>query len=258
MKRGGQVTIFIIIGIILVAVVAAFFLTRQGIIPEIGVGKETNPSIFLQTCMSDSVQDVLNSLADKGGFVNNQLNKRFRFSEETEYSNISLLCYTKDFYVPCVNQKPMYLSQINNEVKVQTTQIVSDCFDGLTASLEKQNDAVDATYNGFDVVFDEGKIIFKIKSKIILTNAGETKTIENFEIVHPTMFFNLAKITQEIISQEAEYCNFENIGYMAFNPKYNIRKFTTSDSFLIYRVSHRETGEQFKFGVRGCVRPVGL
>jgi hypothetical protein len=257
-KKRGQVTIFIIIAIIIVAGVGLFLMFKGGIIPQIGGKTEENPSVFMQTCMQDSVQDVLNTLANQGGFMENELYKKFRFSEEEDYTDIPLLCYTKDYYVPCINQKPMYISQINQEVKDATALIVQECFDSLTSSLQKKNDAVDVTYNGFEVEFQEGRIVFNIDSRIVLTNSGETEIQESFSIIHPTKFYNLAKVVQEIVSQEAEYCNFENIGFMAFHPEYNIKQFRTSDSILIYRVKHKETGEQFKFAVRGCIRPAGL
>ena len=72
------------------------------------------------------------------------------------------------------------------------------------------------------------------------------------------MFYDLAKLVQEITSQEAKYCSFEYLGFMQFHPEYNIKKFITSDSIIIYRVKAKETNEQFKFAVRGCVRPAGI
>jgi hypothetical protein len=264
MKRGmklnsrGQVTIFIIIAIIIVVGGALFFMFKEGIIPQIGGGLEKDPAIFLQTCMDEPVQDILNTLENQGGFMENELYKKFKFTEEDDYTNIPLLCYTKDYYVPCINQHPMYISEVNQEVKEAVAPIIEDCFDSLTQSLQKQNDAVEVTPNGFEVEFQEDRIIFNIDSKIVLTNAGETTTQEDFKIGHPTMFYNLLKVVQEITSQEAEYCYFENIGYMAFHPEYDIRKFRTGDSILIYRVKDERTEEQFKFAVRGCIRPAGL
>jgi hypothetical protein len=155
MKRGGQVTIFVIVAVILVSVAVLFFIFRNNLSPKIGGSEEVNPSTFMQVCMDSKIQETLETLGNQGGFMENSLYKKFKFSDETEYSNISLLCYTNQFYVPCINQKPMYISQVRDEVKKELSQDMSDCFNSLTLSLQKKYESVDAEYHDFEVVFEE-------------------------------------------------------------------------------------------------------
>jgi hypothetical protein len=78
------------------------------------------------------------------------------------------------------------------------------------------------------------------------------------KIIYSSNFYDLALVAQEIVSQEARFCNFEHLGYMLLYPDFEIDKFRTGDSDTIYTLTHRESGERFRFAVRGCVIPAGF
>ena len=70
--------------------------------------------------------------------------------------------------------------------------------------------------------------------------------------------FDLALIVQEILSQESWYCNFEQNGFMLLYPQYDIEKFRTGDSSIVYTVTDKKTEEFFRFAIRGCAIPPGI
>ena len=72
------------------------------------------------------------------------------------------------------------------------------------------------------------------------------------------MFYDLAVISQEIVSQEAESCNFEILGFMLLNPEFEADRFRTGDSTTIYTIKHKGSEEWFRFAVRSCVIPPGV
>ncbi len=258
MKKRGQVTIFIILGIIVVAAIALFLIFGSKIVPEIGFGKEVNPVPFLDSCIEDKVKASLKTISSQGGYVESSLYKTFKFEGEKDFTDISYLCYTQNYYMSCINQEPMLIQHLKNEIKTDISDEVKTCFDELTSSLEKQNYVVDAKYNGFNIELARGKVIVDIDAELVLTKSGETTKQEDFKIVMPSRFYDLALVVQEIISQEAEYCNFEHVGYMFFYPEFNIDKFGTSDAVIIYTVEHEDSKEKFRFAIRGCVIPAGL
>ena len=73
-----------------------------------------------------------------------------------------------------------------------------------------------------------------------------------------TRFYDLAIVAQEIVSQEARFCNFEQVGYMLIYPEFAITKFRTGKSDTIYTIKSKESGERFRFAVRSCVIPPGF
>jgi hypothetical protein len=90
-----------------------------------------------------------------------------------------------------------------------------------------------------------------------MSRREETKEYEDFEVKISTPLYELAEISMEIVNQEAEFCNFENLGFMIIYPHYDIRK-ENYDGSLIYTVTDLPTGHSFKFAVRTCVLPAGL
>jgi hypothetical protein len=257
--KRGQIVIFIILGIILVAIVALFLIFGKKIIPEIGLVKETSPASFLESCIEDEVKEAVEIISIQGGSANPELYKTFKFEDETDFTNIAYLCYTQNYYLSCINQEPMLITHLKDEIKTDISDEVETCFsDKLTSSLSKQGYTVDAKYKGFDIELTRGKIIIDIDGELVLTKTGETSQREDFRIIVPSRFYDLAIVVQEIISQEAEFCHFEHLGYMLFYPKFNIDKFGTSDSITIYTVEHEDSKERFRFAVRTCVIPPGL
>src|SRR4030042_2093178 len=236
MKKKGQVTIFIIIAVVIVSAIVTFFIFKGGILPQIGEKPEENPSPFLESCIKDKVKEAAEIISMQGGYISNTLYKKFKFEDENVFHNISYLCYTPNYYLACVNQEPLLIQHLKDEIKDYISEDVSGCFDKLTASLSKRGYAVDAKYNGFDVDLTDNKIMIGINAEIVLTKTGETSTQENFQIIIPSSFYDLAIVVQEIVSQEARFCYFEYLGYMNFYPQWNIDKIRTSDSVIIYTV----------------------
>ena len=260
MKRGrkAQVTIFIIVGVLLIASVILFFLLRDNLLPGTGEKPEENPGGFLENCIEDKLIEGIELISSQGGYIENHLNRTFKFSDEKDFTDISYLCYNQNNYLTCINQEPMLIQHLKAEVKTYILDDVQTCFDNLVSSLDEEGYVVDATYNGFDVEFATKKIMVNIDGKIVLTKSDETTSQENLEMVLPSRFYDLAVVVQEIVSQEARFCHFETLGFMVFYPKFNVERFRTGDGTLIYTIKHLETQEEFKFALRGCVIPPGL
>lgn len=256
-KNKAQITIFIIVGIILVSLVVLFFLFREGGISESRRTAEVNPNSFLDSCMEDKIKETTKILYSQGGYITNPLNITFKFSDENEYSDISYLCYNQNYYFQCINQEPLLIQHLKREVHDYIYDDVRNCFDDLTMNLEKQGYVVDARYDGFEVELVEKKIVVNIDGELTLTKSEETLKKKDFEIIVPTKFYDLAIVVQEIVSQEAEYGNFDELGFMIIYPEFKIIKFKTGDS-KIYRVKDKKTQEEFKFAIRTSVIPPRL
>jgi len=259
--KRSQVTIFIITGVVIISAIALFFLFRSGVIPDIGEKPETNPNKVLHACLDDKIKESLRLISSQGGSVNPELYREFKFSDERKFTNISYLCYTQNDYISCVNQKPMLIRHLKNEIKNyinEPSDEVEICFDELNLALERQGYEINSEYTGFDVDLKAGKVSINIDAEIVLTKTGETSKKEDFEVIVPSKFYDIALVVQEIVSKEAEYCQFEDLGYMLVYPEFNIDRFRTGDSIIIYTVKHRESKEKFRFAVRGCVLPPGV
>lgn len=258
MVKRGQMAIFIILGVAFVSLIALYFISTGKTKIFLGEKTETNPDAFLRACIEDKVRESINILLSQGGYISNPLNKTFKFDEDDGFKDISYLCYTQNNYLPCVNQKPLLIQHLKKEIKNYISDDLEGCFNSLKTSLEKKNFDVEMKYNGFDVELMPERLAIQTDSELTLTKTEETSKKENFRLIFPTKFYELAEVVQEIVAQEGEYCNFEYVGYMLLHPEFEIEKFSAGDLIMIYTVKHRESKEKFRFAVKSCVIPPGF
>ena len=252
LNKRGQVTIFIIIAILIVAAIALFFLFRQDIILLPGGGADKNPKASFQNCIEDELREASDLISSQGGYVNPVLYK------ELDNKKISYLCYNSNYYESCINQEPMLIQHIKEEIKNQISEKVESCFKSYESGLKNAGYSMYVAYRDFDVQLVPNKILIDVDAEITTERNGETSTEEGFVVMFLSKIYDLAIVAQEITSQEARFCNFEQLGYMLLYPQFEIDKFRTGDGDTIYTIQDRKTEEKFKFAVRSCVIPPGF
>lgn len=251
--KGGQLTIFIIVGIILIVSVSMFFVFKQELIPEIGGGKEINSNAFLETCLEESIIDISKNLAKHGGTINNPLNKYFQFVDEADAIKISYLCYRQGDSKRCINQNPMLINHLETEIEKNISNEVIFCFDKLKENLEKDNYEVEKKYNGFDIKLEMGRIILSIDGKLTLTKTDETRIQKNFGVIVSSKLYDLVLVAKRIVSSEIQFCNFGSSAYMLIYPYIEVDTFVDGEGEKIYTIKYRKTEDMFRFAVRGCI-----
>lgn len=258
MEKRGQVTIFVIIGIAVIVIIGLllFFFSRN-LSPDSTRSLEENQEDFLSQCIQDSLREKIRIISEQGGYTNPKLKIEFQFKGE-DYVNISYLCYQENFYLPCINQEPMFISHLKNEIKNEIKEDLEECFIELKKGLDKKGYLTKIELEDFEVELRNQRILIKTKSIVQYSKSDDTKIQENLEFSIASNFYNLAILVQEITNQEAKYCNFEQTGYMMLYPEFEIEKFRTGESTTIYTIKQRKTGERFRFAIRSCVIPPGF
>jgi len=247
-NKKAQVAIFIIIAILLVAAIVIVSLLWK---PPETRPDVSDPQLYLKECMKDNVEEAVSIVSKQGGYINPELTLTYKGE------NITYLCYNQGFYKPCINQRPLLIEYEEEGITKYIKGNINDCFSSLKAGLEDK---------GYDISMGEMKIETELQSKraivtaerkFTMTKDGATKSFNEFETKVATPLYELSEIAMEIVNQEAQYCNFENLGFMIIYPAYDIRK-ENVDGSLIYTIKDLETQQEFKFAVRGCIMPAGL
>jgi len=259
-SKRSQVTIFIIIGMLIVASIALFLVARSGIIPQLQWKGATSPESFLETCLQDKIRESEKIILKQGGYINNENSptKDFLFEGESTATKVSYLCYSGENYFQCVNQEPLLFQHIEDEIKDYISDDVRDCFEDLKDSLRKQGYQItNDEYNNFDVQIKSDRISVDINAEITMTKADDTSNYKNFKVETASKIYELILVVQEAVNKEAADCDFNYVGYMLLYPKFEIEQFLTRDSSKIYSVRLKGSDEEFRFAVRGCVTPPG-
>ena len=255
MKKRGQLTIFIIVGVIIIAGVSLFYLISSGKIAKIGGQPGTeNMDGFLASCMKDNVIQGVTELSLQGGSLNNPLSTSFKFNDATDPINISYLCYTDADSKPCTNQQPLLFSYFEDNLKQYSQQTVKNCFDSLVSNLGGQGNNVSSSYNDFNVSIKPNLVIININA-ILTTAKTETQRYDSFQVEIPSNIDETLRVVQDIINTEATSCSYTNFNSLNY-PDYDINWYSSLNSSTIYSVRNRQTSDQFNLAVRGCVTPL--
>jgi hypothetical protein len=254
-NKKAQVTIFIIIGILIIAIILLFFLLRGKVTPTIPTTEESNPKAFLETCLKDKVRDSIEELSLQGGSKNPELYKEFRFINESTVSRkIAYLCYTSNYFVPCNTQRPFLIKHFTEELETLLRPEIRSCFDDLTNSLYKDGYTVNVRDRGQNVSLSGSGVVIKMNKDLTLTKNNQTNKFSYFKIEFASQIQDLLFTADEIATQQSNYCGFNEMRYMISHPKLSIPPpITLGDGTKIYSLQHRKTKERFKFAIRGCV-----
>lgn len=246
----GQMTIWIILMIVIVASVSIIFVIKKE--PIINAGKPFSPKGYLDKCVRDNIQEIIGEIAPRGGFVSNRLNVFYN------NINISYLCYNSGNYLPCINQHPMLISEIENEIKKQVEPKINSCIETLKREVIRKGGKSNSGVIELKIALAPERIFVYLNGEIVIKFGESISIFEKFETEVMSPIYDLAKVAMEIASQEARYCYFAYDGYMIIHPEYDIRKNVLSNSNIVYSIKDKRSGEVFNMGIRGCAIPVGL
>jgi len=248
MKRG-QVTIFIIVGIVIVVgIILAIILMGR-------VDNETptslGPKVFIDKCVEDAVEESVTKMLKNGGEVIPSQAIMYQ-GDEWNY-----LCYQADYYQGCYNIHPMLELQIESEIVRDTSLAVQDCFDTMREDFEDRGYDVSGGSTQYSVDLLPGYVQINLRKPVEVSRDGSSQNFEDFNTKVLSPLYDLVQIAREVVNSESQFCHFEYNGYMLLYPKYDIRRIDYSDS-KIYRLIDRASGAEFRFAVRSCAFAPGI
>lgn len=260
-ERKAQVTIFIIIGIAIVAAVLIFFLfateTGRRINPIYSDEEFDSEEIMqkFEECISENeiIEDKKNSIMLQGGSAEPENHHRFMGRD------IQYLCYTNRNYETCTMQFPFPLNSLRNEIQNSTKPEFDACVQQMVANFENSGYEVNiAGESKYEVEFVPEKMRFNIEVPISVSKQGSATIVQNeIEIEKESGVYTLTMIASSILNYEARYGNANTGTYMLVYPNVGVEKRLRDDGTKIYTLEDRTTGEMFSFAVRSLVIPPG-
>ncbi len=163
MKKRGQVTIFIIIAIILIAAVGLYFTFRETFKINTYEPHVENVKLFVEECIKDTGEDAIYYIGQNGGY--------FLLPELSTYSGIPYYYYNERNYMPSKERVAMEVSEYINEMLFFCTRDFVD-FIGLEI---KQGNVTTKT------IIEDEEVIFNIDYPLAITKANSTSRLKDFE-----------------------------------------------------------------------------
>lgn len=249
-NKRGQVTIFIIVAIIVVALAVLFYM----ISPRLGIDltpEVKNPVKFIETCIEEDIEDAVEIISLQGG----SYEPEFYFT----YNDVPIryLCYTAENYRPCVLQKIALEEGIEEEIENLIQDQVDLCFNSLKDSFEEKGYEVNLKPGETRVELLPKRIITTFNYTVILTKA-ETEKYEEFNVVLHNNLYELIKIGKYIVEWERSFGGIDPFAVMERYNYLDIDKGEMDDGTVIYNLKDKKTGGVFQLATRSYVFPPGF
>ena len=248
-KIRAQVTVFIIVGVLIVVGIVAAVYFIGNFTTE--APSDLNPRDIVDKCVKDVVRKSIDKILLGGGEIEP--------SQAIPYhgNNYNYLCYQADFYQGCYNIHPMLENQIEKEIVKDTRVGVQNCFDSMREDFENRGFNVNGGSTTYSVDLLPGYVAINLKKKIDISKDGVAQKFENFDTRVLSSIYDLVRVAREVVNSESQFCHFEYNGYMLLYPRYSIKKIDYEES-KIYSILDRHSKEEFKFAVRSCAFPPGI
>lgn len=252
-NRRGQVTLFIIVAIVLVAGIVSFMFIYLGRI-NVEQPIDVSPQDFVRSCVGDLVENSISDALFGGGLISPD-NYVFYNGEPYNY-----LCYTDEDYQGCYNRFPGLEFIVEEQIHDNTIVGVRDCFNLAIADLEDRGYLVsDSGESSMEYSVDlvPGEVKINLRRDIAVSRESSARNFREFDFSVMSIIYNLIEISRGIINDESQYCNYDYTQYMLLYSNYDITKIDFNSN-KIYMVGDRRTGDVFRFAIRTCPFPAGL
>jgi len=250
-NKKGQVTIFIIIGIIIVASSILIYQFYPDIKSTFGIDEST-PQSYIQSCVEDKLSETVNLISTQGGSITPELYSRYKGV------NIEYLCYTTEYYLPCIIQQPMLVQSIELEIRNEIDETVNECFNLLEESYVGKGYSVELKTGIKKVELFPEKIISTFNHTFTITKGDDIQKYDSFVVTLNNKLYELALITNSIIDWESTYGDVDPELYMIYYPNLKVERILRDSGDKIYILTYRETGDKFQFAVKSQVWPGGF
>ena len=255
-NKRGQITIFIIIGILIVSAVLVFlFATDTGkkFVATLGFSGDIDAENYLKKCISEDegMKEKIDLIASQGGVLKPENYFSYQ-GKKYEY-----LCYSNEYYKTCVMQNPFPLNIMEDEVKKIILEKSEECIRNLKKNLENKGYKVSSGKSEINTELNFDNIATNIKIDLSVSKGDETRKYSEFNILRPSHYYQLIMLSTSILNYEARYGDSNVDTYMALYPEIKIQKLKQSDGATLYFVSDRDTKETFSFAVRSIAWPPG-
>jgi hypothetical protein len=255
-KRGkkAQLTIFIILAILIVAVVLFIFLFWPKLISTASLETD-NPYIFIEQCIEEHIEDTIEIVAEHGGGYN--INEQMSFFHRGEY--IRFLCHTNENFRPCYKQYAFLGPHIEQQISINIENELNACFENLLDSYEDEGFTARIEQEGeLELSIVPNFVSTSMNKKLLLSKGNDNQEFNNFNIKVDSSLYEIIGVAENILDWESTVGDALSEAYMIDNPYIKVEKRLKEDEVKIYTITHRKSGEEFRFASRSLAIPPGL
>jgi len=219
-KKRGQVSIYILIGVVIIIVVGlSFYIVGNTILKESGRDLDIRPELipaknFIDSCILDVAREGVDLIGLQGGNVNIEeeviVNPLVKFGNSLDLFGNGALNVNYWFYrTPNgINTLSVPSEQdMEREIGEYIMRNIASCYEDL--ALFDQYDVSYSSTSKINVDIKEDRVLINVESPLEITSGGITSNLNKFSVVLDTKLGKLYSLGRGILEKENEKLFFE-------------------------------------------------
>lgn len=221
-KKRGQVSIYILIGVVIIIIVGlSFYIVGNTILKESGRDLDIRPELipaknFIDSCILDVAREGVDLIGLQGGNVNIEeeviVNPLVKFGNSLDLFGNGALNVNYWFYrTPNgINTLSVPSEQdMEREIGEYIMRNIASCYEDL--ALFDQYDVSYSSTSKINVDIKEDRVLINVESPLEITSGGITSNLNKFSVVLDTKLGKLYSLGRGILEKENEKLFFEEM-----------------------------------------------
>jgi hypothetical protein len=248
MEKRGQATLFIILGIVLVALVIFYFVAvkQEWIPPVLGGGSASSQmsdvDAHIRGCLAEVGTEYVTQIGLQGGYLTPG-EGTYRLYNDT---HVSYLCWDQVDVKTCTNRM-LTVSGMEEEL----TDAIDDALNTCINVHDVSDDAVVAEDWDLTVDIKRDSVELELYYPISITKGDETASEDTFSESINAPLGELYDVSQDIVNDHAVYGDFDQVIYQLSKlSRYSIYNDKPYPD-VVYNLRLREGSYMFQFAIEG-------
>jgi len=257
MHKRGQITVFVILGILILAVLGIiFYLYGERLQVELPGTSDFDFSQsevlknYIETCIQDSGSKALDLIGTQGGEINPGFYKTY-YGDKLTY-----LCYTNSFSA-CYNKKPFLASSIKTEIDEYVRREITSCVLQLDNVARNNGYILERGNLNVNTVINPENTIINVNYPLTIRNDESQVQQSTFVKTFNVPLGRLIEVAEDIVDAEinADLGMFSHQNYVTLHNGEIQIEAQVIDKTEIYITNLRENNYKFQFAVQNYVLP---
>lgn len=241
----GQVTVFIIIAILIVAIILFSF---YYIAPNWSTITAQKPA--LEKCIEQELTPQIEKLSLTAGIVNPA------FTSMYLDENYTFVCYTNEYYKPCIVQTPFLKDNFEKALSISMKPVIQECYNNALDELRsKGNDITSGTIKSTLSINPDG-VRIEIEAPTVVSNDGASASFKKFNVNTYSDIYTIIMIANSILQFESSYGDSDVSSFMFYYPDLTVQKIRRDDSVKLYIITDKKD-IKYRFASRSYAWPPG-
>lgn len=248
MQKRGQVSVFAIVGIIIVILVALFFFLRNEyglfVTPSTFLGEKAGPiRADLKNCIDESVNSSLDTFSKQGGYF---IPASYKF-----YKSRAVTYYCRNILgkEECLNVMP----QLSELIGMLNSKIQSDVNNCVDKSLVKSGFGYEVRAGKVTTRLETGSTGLMIRAHydVNITKGEVKQKVDDVVVSYDAPIEELYSVAVDIVNSEANVGFFEQLLYMVAKRGQYVVTLDKPYPDKIYTIKKRGSNFEFWFAIQG-------